>query len=222
MDYGWDFRFLAPYARAFVRGTGVTLELSVYSFLLGTAAGLPLGIGLRFAPARHVWIFLNDCVRAVPPLVLLFFVYYLPLQGVWGDTGISPFAAGVIALALAQAAYTADLVRGAIDAVPKRTVLGARALGLPESSVWRYVILPDIARQTLPAQVAFLIGIVRLSSLASVIGVQDSVFVARSSITQSFRSFEPWLIVALIYMAIVVPMTIGARSLENLKWLKRR
>ena len=74
----------------------------------------------------------------------------------------------------------------------------------------------------LPAQIAFFIGIVRLSNLASVIGCQEVVFVARQVSSQAFRSFEPWLVVAGIYIVLVVPMTVALRELERSRWLQRR
>ena len=68
----------------------------------------------------------------------------------------------------------------------------------------------------------FFIGIIRLSSLASVIGASEIVFVARTSITQNFRSLEAWIIVALIYIIMVLPITYFARKFENSKWIKRK
>jgi polar amino acid transport system permease protein len=222
MNYSWDFRFLIPYSTAFLRGTLVTIEISVLSFVFGTLLGALAGVWLRITMLRHVLLFLNDCVRAVPILVLLFLVYYFPAQQLFGIAPLDPFWSAVVAMGIAQAAYTADLVRGAIDGVSRRVILGGRALGLPEYVIWMEIILPDVMRQILPAEVAFFIGIVRLSSIASVIGCEEVVFVARLAVSQAFRSLEAWLVVAMIYIALVVPLTFLSRRLETWHWMKRR
>jgi|SRR3989344_2680989 len=222
MGYDWNFSFLQPYAGAFLRGTWVTIELSVLSFVAGTLAGLPLGMLLRLKRFGIGFLLLNDALRAIPILVLLFFVYYFPYQALLHLPAPGPLGCAILAMAVSQAAYTADLVRAAVDGVPRRAILGGRALGLREKTIFRYIVLPDIIRQMLPAQVAFFIGIVRLSSIASVIGAEEIVYVARLSVSQNFRSMEAWVVVAIIYIILVVPMTIAHRRLESSQWLKRR
>lgn len=220
--YDWNFEVLAPFMGAFLRGTYITIALSVISFVVGSLIGIAAGAAFRAAPGARLIFFLNDCLRAVPPLVMLFLVYFFPTKPIFGVVSPSPFWSAVIAFAIIQAAYTADVVRSAIDQVPKRAILAGHAIGLSAPDLWRFVILPDVLRQTAPAQMAFFIGTVRLSNLASVIGAQDVVFVSRAIAAQTFRSLEPWLVVAAIYIVIVVPLTVLARELEHSKWLKRR
>lgn len=220
--YDWDFSVLAPYTSALVSGALVTLALSTLSFVIGTLLGTVAGAAFRRAPGAGVLFFMNDCIRAVPVLVLLFIVYYFPTSTVIGGMALSPFWASVSAFSIAQAAYTADLVRSAIDRVPKAVLLAGHAIGLERIALWRFVVIPDVVRQTAPAQLAFFIGIVRLSSIASVIGCQDVVYVSRVISSQTFRSLEPWLLVAGIYIVIVVPLTLISRRLEGSRWLMRR
>lgn len=222
MTYEWDFSVLFPYRDAFLRGLVVTCLISLVSFLAGTVVGIPAGFALFYMPMRRVLMVLNDAIRAVPPLVLIFLVYYFPVQTMFGLRPPSGEGAAMLALAVAQAAYTADLVRGAIGNVSKPTVQGALALGLSTPTIWRYIVLPDIARQILPAQMAFLIGTIRLSSLASVVGAQEVVYTARVITAQTFRSLEGWIAVAALYVAIVVPLTVLSRRFEESKWLLRR
>jgi glutamine transport system permease protein len=220
--YDWNFSVLAPYWNAFLRGTVLTIGLSAISFVTGTVIGTSAGAIIRPTSAGRVFYLLNDLVRALPPLVLLFLVYFFPTQQVLGITSPSAFWSSVVAFSIAQAAYSADLTRAAINQVPQNSVLAGLSIGLTQSDLWRYVILPDLSRQMLPAQIAFFIGIVRLSNLASVIGCQEVVFVARQVSSQAFRSFEPWLVVAGIYIVLVVPMTVALRELERSRWLQRR
>ena len=221
-DYDWNFGVLEPYASAFWRGTLVTLALSILSFVLGTIIGTVAGSVVRMSPLGRIFYLLNDALRALPPLVLLFLVYFFPTRQLFGLPSPSPFWSAVIAFSLAQAAYSADITRSALQAVSAKAVAAGLSIGLSNSDLWRYVILPDLARQLAPAQIAFFIGIVRLSNLAAVIGCQDVVFVARQVSAQAFRAFEPWLLVAVIYIAIIVPITFALRELERSDWLTRR
>ncbi len=222
MGYDWDFRLFAPYLHAFLRGLWVTIELSVISSVVGTVLGFVLAPALRMRYLGPVLSVLNDAVRAVPVLVLMLFFYYFPYVQVLGIEPPSAFAAAAAALTLAQINFTAEIVRGAIDGVSQKTILGARSLGLKEVTIWRYVMIPDVIRQVLPTLVAFYIGNIKLSSLASVIGGEDVVFVARLAVSQTFRSLEAWVIVAAIYIGLVLPLTIFARRLERSEWLLRR
>jgi len=222
MNYDWDFSVLLPYAPALARGTLVTIQLSVLSSLVGTILGVALGILYRWKPVDRVLLPLNDMLRAIPNLVLIFFVYYFPYTEAFGCPAPSAFECAVVALTIAMAVYTADIVRAAVDGVSAGSILGARSVGLREKEIWQYIILPDIFRQILPSLMAFYIGNIRLSSLASVIGCEDVVFVARQAISQRFRSLEAWTLVAAVYIVLVLPLTWLARRLEGSRWLKRR
>jgi polar amino acid transport system permease protein len=221
MGYDWNFSVFSQYLPAFISGTWVTVQLSVISCFAGTIAGFILGPTLRLKIVGSLLLALNDMLRALPTLVLIFFFYYFPYRD-FGWAAPSAFACACAALTLSQAVYTADIVRAAVDGVSKGSIMGARSVGLKEMTIWQYIILPDIFRQVLPSLIAFFIGIVRLSSLASVIGCEDVVFVARITIGQKFRSLEAWIIVAAIYIMLVVPLTWFARQLERSEWLKRR
>lgn len=222
MSYDWNFSVFVPYLGAFLRGAWVTIELAVLSSLLGTLLGFAMAFPLRLPVIGRLFIAINDIFRAIPLLVLLFFFYYFPYADVFGVSPPSAFIAGLLALTLAQLNFTADIVRAGIDAVPRSAVLGARALGLKEATIWMHIILPDVLRQISPTLIAFYIGNIKLSSLASVIGVEETVFVARTAMGQTFRSLEAWVIVALVYVAIVIPCTMLANRLEKSKWMQRR
>jgi His/Glu/Gln/Arg/opine family amino acid ABC transporter permease subunit len=222
MNYDWDFGVFVPYLPAFAQGLWVTVQLAIIASAFGTLLGVVLGMLYRIKPLDRVLLPINDMVRAVPTLVLILFVYYFPYSDLLGCPPPSAFACAAAALVIGQAVYTADLVRAAVDGVSKGTVMGARSLGLQEIDIWWYIILPDIIRQILPSLFAFYIGNVRLSSLASVIGCEDIVFIARTAIAQRFRALEAWTIVALVYIALVLPLSWAARKLEGSQWLKRR
>ena len=222
MNYDWDFSVLTPYFPALGRGIWVTIELSVISSIVGTFFGVLLGMLFRVKPLDRLLLPLNDMIRAVPVLVLIFFIYYFPYLDIMGCQPPSAYMCALAALTLGQAVYTADIVRAAVDGVSKGSIMGARSVGLRENEIWWYIVLPDIFRQILPTLIGFFIGNIRLSSLASVIGCEDVVFVARTAIAQRFRSMEAWVLVGFIYIALVLPLAWAARKIENSEWLKRR
>lgn len=222
MEYSWDFTVLLPYTQAFLRGTLLTFSMAATSFVIGTIVGVGLGGVLKKAPCSGMLLVCNDAVRAVPLLVLLFFVYYFPYADVLGIRPPGAVACAIIAMSISQAVFTADLVRAAIDGVSQKTLSGGRSLGLEERTIWFHLVLPDVIRQILPALMAFFIGLVKLSSIASIIGCEEVVFVARVAVSQNYRSLEAWIVVAAIYVVLVLPLTILARRIERTRWLKRR
>lgn len=220
--YDWDFSFLLSYKDAFIDGIFITIYISFSAFFIGTVLGILIGIGLKYVPFKGFFLLTNDAIRAIPMLVMIFFVYYFPFNNIIGIKPPNALYSSIIAMSITQAAYTADIVHSALLNVSKKTIMGAKALGYKEKTILRYIMIPDIIRQILPAEIAFFIGIIRLSSLASVIGASEIVFVARTSISQNFRSLEAWIIVAIIYIILVLPITYFTRQFENSKWLKRK
>jgi polar amino acid transport system permease protein len=222
MHYDWDFNILAPYRAALLRGVWISIALGVGSSLIGTLVGVIMGGVFDYLPLKKVVLTVNDALRSIPHLVLIFFFYYFPYKDVFGVRSPSAFWCALAALALSQAVFTAELVRAAKHTVSQGPILAARALGVPEHVIWSYITLPDIMRQILPSLVAFWIGNLKISSLASVIGVEDVVFVAKIAVGQQYRSLEAWVVVALVYVVLVTPFTIAARHFEGTDWLKRR
>lgn len=223
MGYNWDFSALRGYEVAFLIGAGLTLLLGVASSAIGTVLGIPIAAALRMHPVVSVPLgLLMDALRAIPNLVLILAVYYLPYDALLGIKGPSPFWASLTGLIIAQMAYSADLIRAAIEAVPEAQLLAVRGLGFREWQVARWVIAPSVIRQALPGHMALWIGNVKLSSLASTVGVQEVVFVARVAMSQTFRSLEAWLVVAGIYVVLVTPLTFLQRRIERSAWIQRQ
>lgn len=223
MGYAWDFSSVFYYAPAFLRASLVTITLAGASSLIGTLLGIPLALLLRANKAIRIPSLLcMDVVRAVPNLVMIFLIYYFPYKEMFGVPPLSPFLSALIALAITQAAYSADVFRSAIDQTPRIQVLGLKALGFSERDVAKHAILPHVIRYSLPAHIGFWIGNLKLSSLAYVIGVEEVVFVARVSMAQSYRSLEAWIVVALIYTIIVLPFTFLLRKIERHPWFVRQ
>ena len=218
MNYDWDFGRLLPYVHAFWSGVVVTGVLTGLTLVLGTVLGVACGFAVRRGVGRVVLHPIIDVLRALPPLVLILFTYYVLTKDVVGIT-VPAFWVSVVAMSLNLAAFTADLVRAAVDNVPKSSTDAGRALGMRRNQLVRHIVLPHVVREIVPGMTALYIGMLKVSSLASIINVREVVFTAETVITNTSRSLESWAVVGVIYVVIVLPAAFVARRLE--RWAGR-
>jgi His/Glu/Gln/Arg/opine family amino acid ABC transporter permease subunit len=214
MHYDWNFSRLAPYTRAFTIGTLVTLELTVLVILVGTVVGVILGLALHNRVLRVTLYPFVDVIRALPPLVLILFMYFLLTRPVIG-AAVPEFWVCVVAMSLNLAAFISDLVRAAIESFPKDAADAGRSLGMTEPQITRHILFPHVIREIIPGLTSLYIGMLKVSSLASVVNVNELVNAAQTVISDVSRSLEAWIVVGLIYIALVLPATYGARVLER-------
>jgi len=195
-----------------LRGAVSTLALAAAVLAVGTALGLAVGL-LRVLPGRAGTVVGGavELVRAVPLLLLLFFIFFgLPALGV----RIPTFPAAVLAMSLWMAANTAEVVRGGVQSISRGQFEAARSLGLGWASTMRFVILPQATRRMLPPFVGLCTILVKDTSLAAIIGVFELTRAAQETIERTLRSFEIYGAAAVIYFALCFPLTRLAARLE--------
>ena len=196
-----------------LRGAASTLALSLAVIVVGTAAGVVLGL-LRFLPWR--WLsegvgWAMELVRAVPLLLLIFFIFFgLPALGL----RIPTFPAAVVAMSLWMMVNTAEVVRGGIQSIPAGQFEAARSLGLGWLTMMCYAIFPQAVRRMLPSFVGLCTILVKDTSLAAIIGVFELTRAAQETIERTLRSFEIYLVAAAIYFVICFPLTRFAKRAE--------
>ena len=152
------------------RGLGVTVLLGAASIALGFIAGLAVALLRLYGPRpfRRLARSYVDLFRSIPLLVLLVLVYYaLPFLGI----RLSSFAAATTALSLVACAYTAEILRAGIEAVPKGQSEAAAALGLGFAASMRYVVLPQALRVVTPPLTSNCINVLKDTALASVVAI---------------------------------------------------
>jgi polar amino acid transport system permease protein len=196
-----------------LRGAVSTLALAAAVLAVGTALGLAVGL-LRVLPGRAGTVVGGavELVRAVPLLLLLFFIFFgLPALGV----RIPTFPAAVLAMSLWMAANTAEVVRGGVQSISRGQFEAARSLGLGWASTMRFVILPQATRRMLPPFVGLCTILVKDTSLAAIIGVFELTRAAQETIERTLRSFEIYGAAAAIYFALCFPLTRLAARLET-------
>jgi polar amino acid transport system permease protein len=196
-----------------LRGALSTLALAAAVLAAGTALGLAVGL-LRVLPGRAGTVVGGavELVRAVPLLLMLFFIFFgLPALGV----RIPTFPAAALAMSLWMAANTAEVVRGGVQSISRGQFEAARSLGLGWASTMRFVILPQATRRMLPPFVGLCTILVKDTSLAAIIGVFELTRAAQETIERTLRSFEIYGAAAAIYFALCFPLTRLAARLET-------
>jgi polar amino acid transport system permease protein len=196
------------------QGLLITVEITTTCIAIGIVLGLVLAIGRVYG--RHVFYWVSSAYvqffRGTPLLVQLLMIYYgLPSWGI----KLSPFVAGILALGLNTAAYQAEYFRGAIQSIKAGQLLAAHSLGMSLLQAVRYVILPQALRLVIPPWSNELILMLKYSSIVYMATVMDLMGVGKTIASKNFRYFEVFIIVALIYLAIVLLVSRLLRMLED-------
>ena len=202
-----QFFDLSVMARAWplvLRGLWMTLALCALVIPLGLAGGLLAALGSLSPsrPLRWITVALVDLFRAIPPLVLLIFIYSgLPFAGL----SLSPFEAVMIGFFLNNSAYYGEILRAGLLSVPQGQAEAARSTGLTAAQTLIHVTLPQAVRNVLPDLISNSIEVVKLTSLASVVSLGEMLHAANMARSVTYNS-SPLILAAAIYLALLWPL----------------
>ena len=198
----------------FMQAASVTLWISVAAMLLGMAGGLILALAQQagWRPLRwFAWIYL--CIfRGTPALLQIIFAFNV-LPG-FGLILSGPVCA-ILALGLHEAAYMSEIIRAGLGGVADGQRDAAKALGMSEWKVMRLVVLPQALRLVIPPVGNQFIGMLKLSSLISVIGVRELLLAAEQSASGTFRYLEALSAAGVYYLAFTALLMAGQQALER-------
>jgi polar amino acid transport system permease protein len=207
---------LIVYRQALLNGLFVTLTLNIVVIAMGTLMSVVVA-AMRLSPSQTVRAagrLYVDLFRAIPILVLLVWIFFaLPLAS-GGNLRFGPFAAATIALTLNLSAFGAEIVRAGIASVPAEHILAAQLAGFSRRSTWRHVTAPLALRTMLPPLAGLYINQVKLSVLASVIAVPELLHTVNTIAAETFRPLICYTTLAILFVAIVVPLTVLQGVLE--------
>jgi len=194
-------------------GLVVTLQIGITSIICGLAGGLLLAVSRLYAP-RVIKLLIHgyvDIFRSIPLLVLLIVVYYaLPFVGIL----LSPFLSAVTALSLVSAAYSAEIFRAGIEAIPRGQFEASSALGLSNKHTMIDVILPQAIRIVIPPLTNNCINVLKDTALASVVAMPD--LLKQATQAQALAANPTPLIgAAIIYVLLLWPMVATVARLEK-------
>ncbi|MGV1917922.1 amino acid ABC transporter permease [uncultured Agrobacterium sp.] len=193
-------------------GLVVTIQIGIVSIVSGLVGGLVLAVARLYAPRAIVLLIriYVDVFRSIPLLVLLIVIYYaLPFVGI----RLSPFLSAVAALSLVSAAYTAEIFRAGIDAIPTGQFEASAALGLSNRHTMADIILPQAIRIVIPPLTNNSINVLKDTALASVVAMPDLLKQATQAQALSANP-TPLIGAAVIYVLLLWPMVAVVSRLE--------
>lgn len=198
---------------ALLRGLVTTILLGVASIVIGTTFGLMVSLVRLYAPAalRVLAMIYIDVFRALPMLVVLIVIYYaLPFVGIRLDSWTS----AILGFSLVLAAYSAEVFRAGIEAVPKGQFEAAASLGLHFIMTLRKVVLPQAMRVVVPPTTSNFISMIKDTSLASVVAMPELLKEAQDAQALNANP-TPLIGAALIYLAVLWPLVRLVAYLER-------
>jgi polar amino acid transport system permease protein len=223
-----DYIFSGP----ILDGLQLTLFLTVVAQLLGVLIGVLLAV-MRLSPnavlSRGAWVYLWF-FRGTPLLVQLIFWYNLSAlypeitigipfgPSIWSGNAnnlITPFAVAILGLALNEAAYTAEIVRGGIVAVDRGQSEASKALGMRHTLTLRRIVLPQAMKLIVPPLGNQTILMLKTTSLVSVLALADLLYSAQAIYARTFQTMPMLIVVSLWFLAITSVLTLGQHYLES-------
>jgi polar amino acid transport system permease protein len=221
-NYTWAWWTVSPFTdggrgnlRFLLQGLGPTLGISAAAFGISIPLGFVVAL-VGFAPSRFAKAFNRgyvEVVRAVPTLVLILWVYYgLPVSV---GLDLNVFTAGMLALALSDSAFEAEIFRAGIQSVAADHLEAARSLGLSRAQTLRYVVMPQAIRRILPPLGNQFVYMLKISSLVSMIGLQELTRRARELTTVEYSPLEIFTALIVEYLILILLASAGVRWLER-------
>ena len=208
----------------FLEGAWTTIQLAALSCTIGLILALPIALArlsanpvLRGISTAYVFFF-----RGTPLLAQLFLIYYgsgqfrheLASVGLWAFFR-DPWFCALLSLTLNTAAYTSEILRGAIQSIPRGEIEAARALGLKPRLLLRLVILPRAIQMGWPAYTNEIVYQIQATSLVSIITIMDITGVARAVGARDFTFFEAFGLAAALYLVLVYGFILFAGQVEQ-------
>ena len=220
----FNFSFLPAYAGYFLQGLAYTLLLAVVSVALAVIPALLLAL-MRLSKSKFIKGLSGAYIavfRSTPLLVQLSIIYFglfgvisIPRITILGFVDLSRFIPGVVALALNSSAYVAEIFRAGILAVDKGQTEAARSLGLSSWQSMKLVVLPQAIKNVLPALANEIVTMVKESSICSMLGMAELMFVAKTVGNGTLITLAPYTVAALIYFCINYPASKAIEAIER-------
>nr|WP_059390869.1 amino acid ABC transporter permease [Pseudomonas toyotomiensis] len=215
MAYQFDFAAVLQHSDLLLQGAAFTLGLTAIGTLLGVGLGIVGAIlrGWRIRPFDRIFGVYVELIRNTPFIVQLFFIFFgLPSLGV----RLSEWEAAVLAMVINLGAYSTEIIRAGIQAIPHGQLEAASALAMSRFETFRHVVLRPALGKVWPALSSQIIIVMLGSAVCSQISTEELSFAANFIQSRNFRAFETYLLTTALYLV----MAIGIRQL--LAWFGRR
>ncbi|QXI49734.1 MULTISPECIES: amino acid ABC transporter permease [Pseudomonas] len=215
MAYEFDFTPVLAQADLLLKGAGFTLQLTAVGTLLGVAIGV-LGAGVRawrVRPFDALFGLYVELIRNTPFIVQLFFIFFgLPALGL----RLSEWQAAVLAMVINLGAYSTEIIRAGIQAIPKGQLEAAAALAMSRFEAFRHVVLQPALAKVWPALSSQIVIVMLGSAVCSQIATEELSFAANFIQSRNFRAFETYLLTTALYLLMAILLR------QLLAWLGQR
>ncbi|AYM14775.1 MULTISPECIES: amino acid ABC transporter permease [Agrobacterium] len=215
MTYSFDFSSLVPYWNQLLNGSLLTLGLTATSVMIAFVLAIVTAMARRsrFAAFRIAGACYVEIIRNTPFLLQVLFIFFgLPSLGV----SLTPWTASVIALSLNCGAFSAEIVRSGIEAVPRGQFEAGAALGLKPIQVFYYIVLKPALRVIFPALSGQFVLVLLTTSIVSSISAEELTSTAQSIDTITFRSFEIYIVATILYFVMSYIFATIFKSINHL------
>ena len=209
-----NWHYIIQAAPRFFHAAKLTLELAAYGIALSLAVGLAAAVCMayRLPVLDRLSRGYVELSRNTPLLIQLFFLFYgLPKIGIKLDG----FTCGVIALVFLGGGYMAEALRAGLLAVPKGQTEAAKAIGLGNVQIFRYVVLPQAWAVSLPAIAANVLFLIKETSVIGAVSVAELMFVTKDIIGMDYKTNEALFLLFVSYLIILLPVSVWARYAER-------
>ena len=209
-----NWHYIIQAAPRFFHAAKLTLELAAYGIVLSLAVGLAAAVCMayRLPLLDRLSRGYVELSRNTPLLIQLFFLYYgLPKIGI----KIDGFTCGVMALVFLGGGYMAEALRAGLLAVPKGQTEAAKAIGLGNVQIFRYVVLPQAWAVSLPAIAANVLFLIKETSVIGAVSVAELMFVTKDIIGMDYKTNEALFLLFVSYLIILLPVSVWARYAER-------
>jgi polar amino acid transport system permease protein len=226
MSFDFATFWAALFSWPFLRGALTTLGLTVAAHATAILIAVPLAAVLNGPPSflRKLISAYVGFFRAVPTLLQLLFVWNaLPqIFPVFREDWFTPFLAAWIALSLNESAYQVEINRAALSAVDEGQMAAGQAIGLRKFHIYRYILLPQALRVALPPTMNEFITLLKLTSLASIISLQELMTVTQINVARTFQFSEYYAVALIWYLAMVYSLMVLQKIAERrFRWASR-
>lgn len=202
MGYTFQFSVVWDNIGLLITGALLTIQISLISITLGLIIGI-IGALFRTSGNRFLdWIALAyvELIRNTPYLIQLFFIFFgLPNLGI----KLTAEQAAIVSLAVNFGAYSTEIVRSGVESIPKGQIEAGLAIGFKNLAVFRYIVLPPALANIYPSLVGQVILAVLFTSVVSQVAAEDLTYAGDYLNSRTFRSFEIYFTLSLIYLGIV-------------------
>ncbi|MHC6225992.1 amino acid ABC transporter permease [Pseudomonas sp. X10] len=203
MAYQFDFAPVLAQGDLLLKGALFTLELTAVGTLLGVAIGV-VGAGVRaWRLQPFAWLFgvYVELIRNTPFIVQLFFIFFgLPSLGV----RLTEWQAALLAMVINLGAYSTEIIRAGIQAIPKGQLEAASALAMSRFEAFRHVVIQPALAKVWPALTSQIVIVMLGSAVCSQIATEELSFAANFIQSRNFRAFETYLLTTLLYLAMAI------------------